>query len=148
MARPRKMLAPKPEKDKMFVPVGTKVQTINEAMKGVHTAGEHVGFLGGNIIRKPDYIQREELSADEKEQKKAIQALLLSVIQPNELSSKSTPEADRRSLVNKFNKSTLDDLLRMLPVDLRSFSASEIKEYQISEAERADIQEIYKERSP
>src|SRR4030042_843810 len=127
MAVTHKTLPPKPGKEDQFIKVGSP-GTVKEALAGKFEGKGRGGFLGGNIIRKDDYVVQENLSVDEKAQKKALQVLLGQTIEPNAISSKSTPAMDRRSLVTKLGKSTLDDILRLCPERLKAMNSKELQE--------------------
>jgi len=156
MPREPKFLPPKPGKERLLIKSKqSNPQTLEEATKGMQRGEERTGFLGeGNIVRKPDYMpEPEKLDADGIARKKAIQSLLLKVIQPVSLSSKSTSEQDRRSLVNKLNKSSLDELKRFLPDRVKRLSTDKLElivggEGDITEEEKAEIQTRYMDLSP
>jgi hypothetical protein len=155
--RTHKFLPQKPGKENQLIRRGRppKELTLNEAMAGKLKEGEvRTGFLGeGNIIHKPDYIVQESLSVEEKARKKALQAILSQVIEPNAISNKSSPQMDRRSLVNKLNRSTLDDLLRLCSDRLQRMTSTELQEIatgkeELTEADKAEVQNLYIDVSP
>lgn len=148
MPRPRKMLEPKPSKEELFIK--KRPQSVNEALAGVHKAGEYTGFLGdGDIVRKPDYEPPKEVLDDEgKALKKAITNLLMNVIEPFQLSSKSTIEMDKRSFFNKLKKSSLDELKRFLPKHLKKMTSEKLETMTITDEEKAEMQDLYREISP
>ena len=150
VTRTRKMLAPKPGKNELLIPRQNSVKSVNEALAGVHKAGGYTGFLGdGNIVTKPDYVVPvENLTDAEKARKKAITDLLMNVIEPVQLSSKSTLEADRRSLFNKLKKTSLEDLRNFLPGNMKHTPTESLQADQLSDEQKAEIQELYKEISP
>ena len=137
-------LPPKPGREHLL----QSPKDIKEALAGMKS-GVREGFLGGNAMRKPDYVQTENLSPDEKLQKKLLQSLLAQTIEPNALSSKSTAVMDKRNFVGKLSKCTLDFLLRMVPdrlKDLKELQAA--LEGNITEEEKSEIQELYRDLSP
>lgn len=148
MARTKTMLPPKPGKENLLISLNKK--NVNEALAGVHKAGGYTGFLGdGNIVKKPDYeAPPETLTASDKARKKAIADLLMAVIEPVQLSSKSTIEMDRRSLLNKIKKQSLDELRRFLPTRVKHLPTENLQADQLPEDEKAEIQDAYKEISP
>src|SRR3990167_5335383 len=141
------MLPPKPGKESLLIP---RTRSVNEALAGVHKAGGYTGFLGeGNVVKKPDYeIPVENLTASDKARKQAIASLLMDVIEPVQLSSKSTVEMDRRSLLNKIKKQSLEELRRFLPTRVKHLPTETLQADQLSEDEKAEIQDNYKEISP
>ncbi len=148
MPRPRKMLEPKPSKEELFIT--KRPQSVNEALAGVHKTGEYTGFLGdGDIVRKPDYVAPlEKLDDEGKALKKAITNLLMNVIEPFQLSSKSTVEMDKRSFFNKIKKSSLDDLKQFLTKRLKKMTSVQLENVTITDEEKAEMQDIYREISP
>ena len=157
MPRERKFLAPKPGKEQLLIRRSKKNNptTIGEALKGMQRGEDRTGFLGnGNIVRKPDYIpEPENLDSEGVARKKAIQSLLAKMIIPNSLGSKSTPEQDRRSLVNKLNKQSLSELERFLPDSLKGLTTNQLEqvvsgETGIVEGAEAEIQQKYMDISP
>jgi len=129
--------------------------TLNEATAGPMKEGEtRAGFLGeGNIIRKPDYVAQDGRTAEDKARKKALQTILGQTIEPNALSSKSSPAMDRRALVNKLSRGTLEDLLRLCPERLKDMTIGDLQEViagtvELSEWDKAEIQNLYMDVSP
>ena len=148
MRKTTKMLGPKPGKEHLLVPVGSKPATVAEGLAGMKGGESRSGFLGGgNIVRKPDYEPIPDSIVDLKA-KRLIQKMLAEIIEPNPLSAKSTVEMDRRSLVQKLNKSSLGDLKRFLPLRLRSLTPEELEIITVTEEEKAEIQDFYKDCSP
>jgi hypothetical protein len=149
MPRPRKVLAPKPSKEQMFVKVGQRPASVNEALKEVHKSGAYTGFLGeGDVVKKPDYVPPEEiLDTDGIARKKAVTDLLIKTIEPNQLSSKSTPEMDKRALFSKLKKSSLDELLRFLPSRVKKLHTEQLQA-ELTNEEKLEVQDNYKEISP
>ena len=155
MVKEKRMLEPKPGKEQLFIRKGKKVETISGALVGMKGGESRVGFLGeGNIIRKPDYIpEPENLGEEDKACKRTIQTLLTNVIEPNPLSTKSTLQLDRRSLVGKLSKSTLDELKRFLPTRIKRMSAEKLQQIlddstKITDEEKVEIQSLYQNISP
>lgn len=155
MARPKKMLGVKPGKENLLIKrQANNPGTITEAMQGIKKGGAYSGFLGdGNIVRKPEYAPTETLSSDEAKRKQVIQKFLLAIVEPNQLSVKSTPEADKRSFANKLKKSLLKEIERMLPEQYRTQPTDVLEQIAsnssvVSEDEKAEIQDLYKEVSP
>ncbi len=148
MSRPRKTLAPKPSKEELFIK--KRPQSVNEALAGVHKAGGYTGFLGdGDLLAKPDYVPPpEKLDAEGKVLKQTIINLLMRLIEPSQLSSKSTPEMDKRSFFNKLKKSSLDELKRFLPKRLKKMTSVQLESASITDEEKAEMQDIYREISP
>lgn len=152
MARQPKFLPPKPGKDKLLIKgtQGKKPETLDEAIKDMKSGGRS-GFLGeGNIIRKPDY-RPEVDSSTNLPMKRAIQMLLINTIQPNPLSIKSSPEMDKRSLVNKINRRSLSELKQLLPNGMKYIPLEELNtilEKGMSDEDKAEIQNLYMEVSP
>ncbi len=148
MPRPRTMLEPKPSKEELFIK--KRPQTVNEALVDIHTAGQHTGFLGaGDIVKKPDYVPPPEiLDAEGKALKQTITNLLMSLIEPSQLSSKSTPEMDKRSFFNKLKKSSLEELKRFLTKRLKKMTSVLLESATITDEEKAEMQDIYREISP
>ena len=148
MARQVKMLAPKPGKEKLLIKLGTKPETLSDALADMHGGESRSGFLsGGNILRKPDYVPLPD-NIEGIKQKKAIQKLLMSIIEPNPLSMRSTLEMDRRSLVAKLNRLPLSDIKKLVPERLKDMSPEEIAIVEVTDEEKAEIQDLYKEVSP
>ena len=146
VTRTKKMLPPKPGKEHLLIKSGAK--SIGEALAGMKGGESRTGFLGdGNIVRKPDYEPIPESPQDVK-LKRAIQQLLVSIIEPNPLSNKSTNEADKRSLVRKLSKTARNDLIRFLPERLKNMAPEELAIVEVSEGEKAEIQDLYLEISP
>ena len=153
MVRTKSFLPPKPGKTELLIKQKGAPSNVATALAGMKGGESRSGFLGeGNIIRKPDFVVSEDLGMNEKAQKKMLQTFLGQVIEPTALSSKSSPSMDRRALVNKLNRSTLSDLLRLVPERLRQMSAKQLEETiatnSIMEEEKADIQNLYMDASP
>lgn len=150
MPRTKTMLSPKPGREESLIPRQSKPKSVNEALAGVHKAGGYRGFLGeGNIVKQPDYeVPIENLDAAGRQRKQMITDLLLSVIEPTQLSSKSTPQMDRRSLYNKLKKSSLEILTRFLPARVAELPNERLKSDELSEDEKSEIQFLYMEISP
>ena len=154
MPRERKYLPQKPGKENLLIKQrGAK--GIGDALAGMKGGEARTGFLGdGNIVRKPDYMPKpENLDASELALKKTIQKLLISVIQPNPLSSKSTTEMDKRSLVNKLNRSSLVQLKGFLPSRIKRMPVEKVQQIldgtaAIEEEEKVEIQTFYMNISP
>jgi len=145
MARTKTMLAPKPGKEQLLIKRGN----VGEALAGMKGGESRSGFLGGNIVKKPDYeVPEEVLDEAGKLRRKAIMELLMAVIEPSQLSSKSTPEMDRRSLFNKLKKSSLEELKRFLPDKMNHTPTEHLKAESLSDEQKAGIQDLYKEISP
>ena len=143
------MMGAKPGKERLLI---KRPSTVAEATAGMKS-GSREGFLGeGNIIRLPDTDSTEHLSMTELAEKRQIQKLLLDAITPNSLSVKSTEVMDRRSLVSKLNRCSLDVLKRMLPERIAKMSSTDLEssaeENGITEEEKADIQMLYLAVSP
>jgi len=124
-------------------------------MGGEGKEERRVGFLGGiNETRLPDYVpEREVLSIEEAEKKTLITQLLLKWIVPNELSSRSKPELDKKSLASKLHKTTLKGLMDFLPDWFSSVAINNLKSYisgeeELSDEDKAEIQDRYKDISP
>lgn len=150
-----RVLPSKPGKDNQLIRMGRpKKQTINEALGGMKGGEAREGFLGtGNIVHKPDFVSQETLSSTEKMRKKHLQVILGQVIEPNAISSKSSPAMDRRSLVTKLGKSTLAELLRLTPDSLKTMSHEELEQIasdakSLEEDVKADMQNLYLDVSP
>lgn len=160
MPRERKTLPPKPGKDKLLVPVGrkeTKAENIGEATKGMEPGEARSGFLIGRKnynTRQPDYMPPpENLTAEETARKKIIRDLLGKIIIPNSLSSKSTPEMDKRSLINKLNRLRLEELISFLPERVLTLTNEQLSqivagESDIYEEEKVEIQDKFVKISP
>ena len=160
MAQPtthKRVTMNKPGRDSLMVPMGrgNKETTIGQAIAGMRGGENREGFLGDgtNLIKKPGYEATEDLSAMEKQQKKLWQNLLGKVIEPNALSSKSSPAMDRRSLVTKLNRSLLEEILRLVPDSMKRLSNEELQKLNenpdlISESDKAEIQTLYLDVSP
>lgn len=159
MAKPRTLLPSKPGKEHLLIRQVRRgisgPETIVDALAGMQNTTSASGFLsGGNIIRKPDYVERENLSEEDLVRLRWIRKILSIVIEPNQLSMRSTPEMDRRALVSKLNKAPLSTLIRLLPQSLKDKSATELKEVLgnttdlITDDEKAEIQELYRDVSP
>lgn len=125
------------------------------ALKGMEPGDARKGFLpGGNITRLPDYVPEEEvLSKEEAERKTLIQKLLLKWVVPNELSSRSNENLDRKSMASKFQKNTLAELMRFLPDWFVDVSNEKLQAYLegdeiLSDEDKAEIQDKYKDISP
>lgn len=153
MARQPKFLPPKPGKENLLIKRKKQegAESINEALQGMKGGETRSGFLGdGNIIRQPDFVPEPDKVSDAL-LKKTMQKLLASVIEPNPLSNKSTAEMDKRSLVNKLNRRSLDELKELLPRRIRRFDVEKIQgllDGAISEEEKVEIQGLYMEVSP
>mgnify|MGYP001558894029 CR=1 FL=1 len=148
MAQRTKMLEPKPGKEKLLIKLGTKPGNIGDALTDMHGGESRSGFLsGGNIIRKTDYVPLPD-SIDGIRQKRAIQKVLVGIIEPNPLSMKSTLEMDRRSLVTKLNRLTLSDIKKLVPERLKGMTPEEIAIVEVTDEEKSEIQDLYKEVSP
>lgn len=126
-----------------------------QAMGGDGKEERRVGFLGGvNATRKPDYVpEREVLSIEETERKNVITQLLLQWIVPNELSSRSKPELDRKSLASKLHKTNLAGLMQFLPAWFSGVPTEKLQAYldgeeALSDEDKAEIQDRYKDISP
>jgi hypothetical protein len=144
----------KPGKENLLVPMG-RGKNINEAIAGMKGGETRSGYLGTgeNLLKKPGYVAMEDLSQEEKEQKRLLQELLGKVIEPNALSTKSSPEMDRRSLIGKLKKSLMDDLLKLVPKSIKEMSNEELRSLVSSietmdEADKAEIQSLYMDVSP
>lgn len=156
MPRERKVLPPKPGKDQLFVKRGRKESpvTVEEALKGMKPGEKREGHLGGISLKKPDFVPEvDSLDSDGLARKGAIKNLLIRVIQPNSLGSKSTPEMDRRAFVNKVNKLTLKELRRFLPERVDSLATEQLEQIasgasDIFEEEKAETQQRYMDISP
>jgi len=104
--------------------------------------------------KHPPIIEEPEiLDADGIAQKRALISLLSKVIMPNSLSSKSTDIADRRSLVNKLNRSTLKKLREFVPDRIKRMSTEKLQsiasgDEQILDEESVEIQTLYMDLSP
>ena len=153
---PRKFLPQKPGKSALLVPAGRKnPETIADATHGMQRGEARTGFLHGvNLARKPDFIPvAENLSENEKVRKGVCRDLLIKLIIPNALSTKSTPEQDRRSLSGKLNKLNLVELERFLPDRLRQASVDELQtilngDGSLTEEEKNHMQDSYRNISP
>ena len=127
---------------------------LTKALAGMKPGEKREGFLGGEGSRKPDYIPEEEvLSPAEAERKRIIFELLMKWVVPNELSAKSTPRIDKRSLASKLNKTTLARLLGFLPPWFKDVPTKKLTAYldgeeELSDADHAYIQDQYKDISP
>ncbi len=146
----------KPKKGSLIVPRGRK-----ETVKGPETAEEVMAGMKGGDVRtgvvsptKPTYVPLvETLTSDTIAQKRALQSLLAKYIMPNSLSSKSTADADKRSLVNKLNRRTLQELKELVPDRIKRMSVEELKSIldgsgDILDEEKVEIQNLYMGTSP
>lgn len=159
MARTRTILPPKPGKEQLLIKSGrnkaSNTPTIKEATAGMQRGEVRTGFLGeGNLLHKPDFIPGpENLGPDGVARKRVTQDLLAKWIIPNSLSAKSTPELDRKSMVNKLRKSTLAELQRLLPESVNELTTEQLKqifagESDIGDEQKAEIQDLYLNVSP
>ncbi len=161
MPREKTFLPPKPGKEKLLIPLRKSQQSqqnpgdIGQALKAMHGGEIRTGFLGtGDIVRKPDTLPEVDmLDAEGVARKKAIQALLAKVIQPNSLSNKSSKEQDKRSLVFKLSKCSMRELMRLLPEVVACLTTRQMEDIangitNIAEADEAGIQERYIDLSP
>ena len=72
---------------------------------------------------------------------------------PNSLSSKSTDIADKRSLVNKLNRSTLKELRELVPDRIKRMSIEKLQGLldgteEILDEESVEMQTLYMDISP
>ena len=143
----------RPKKDDLLVPMGRKQkpESASEVTAGMKAGEKRAGRTGG----KPDPVieEPEVLDAEGVEQKRLFQAILTKTILPNSLSSKSTPEADKRSLVNKLNRRTLRELRGLIPDRIKRMSNEKLEKIldgteEMLDEEKVEIQTLYMEVSP
>ena len=151
---PRTKTYLKPGKEKLLVKMGRKEnvpESAEEIMAGMKRGEERIG---GSPPKNPPFIPTPEtLDAEGMAQKRALQSLLVKYILPNSLSSKSSPEADRRSLINKLNRRTLKELRELVPVRIKRMSSEKLKGIldgteEILDEEKVEIQNLYMDTSP
>lgn len=142
----------KPKKGNLIVPRGRKgPETAEEVMAGMKGGDVRAGVV---TPPKPTFVSPiESLDAEGILQKRALQTLLTKYIMPNSLSSKSTPEADRRSLINKLNRRTLQELKELVPDRIKRMSAEKLQSIldgsgEILDEEKVEIQNLYMSASP
>jgi len=155
MPKERQYLAGKPEKEDLLIKRQRgNPETIGTATKTMKRGETRKGFLGeGNITRKPDHVVAEALAPEGVTRKRLIQNLLAKWIEPNQLGSRSTALMDKRSLVSKLKNRTLEELEQLLPDSVLVLTTSQLQdidkgESDISEEQKTEIQEMYKDRSP
>ncbi len=142
----------KPDKKNLIVPRGRKKSsTIEGAMAGMKGGEVREGDLWDKKT-KPELVP-EVLDADGIARRRAITSILTSTIMPNSLSSKSTEQMDRRSLINKLNRSSLKELKRLLPDRIKRMSTENLQNLaehpdEIPDEERVEIQNLYMDVSP
>lgn len=148
MPREKKYL--KPKKDKLLVKMGRKEQT--QTVTGVMADMEGGEKREGDLWKKkyrPDYIQPpDNLDADGLARRRAMVSLLTQIIMPNSLSSKSTAEMDKRSFVNKLNKSTFVQIKRLIPDRIKRLSTEKLQSAvlnpdEILDEEKVEMQNLY-----
>lgn len=142
----------KPKKEELLVPMGRKEpESAGEVMARMKGGEKRVGRTGGKPT--PKIEEPEVLNAEGIEQKRLVQAILTKIIMPVSLSSKSTPEADKRSLINKLNRRALRELRVLLPDRIKRMSNEKLKQIldgteEMLDEEKVEIQNLYMEVSP
>lgn len=144
----------KPKKKDLLVKRGRKESdtTVEGAMAGMKGGEARGGDLWGKTTRSVDMPEPDNLDADGIARKRAIVSLLTSVIMPNSLSSKSTPEMDKRSLINKLNKSTFVEIKRLVPDRIKRMSTEKLQGIldgteEVLDEEKVEMQNLYMDTS-
>jgi len=143
----------KPAKENLLIKKGQRPNP-GEIMAGMKGGEERVGTgrLDGSK-RRPDFMPSETLDAEDTAKKRTLIELLTKIITPNSLSSKSTPEQDKRSLVNKLNKSMLKEIKELVPDRIKRMSPEKLQELientdLVTDSEQVEIQTLYMDASP
>ena len=146
----------KPNKGNLLVKKGERdiPETPGAIMAGMRGGEERYATKNYYPKKHIPVIQEPEiLDADGIAQKRAVIGLLTKVIMPNSLSSKSTDIADKRSLVNKLNRSTLKKLREFVPDRIKRLSTEKLQSIasgteEILDEESVEIQTLYMDLSP
>ena len=141
----------KPGKEQLIVPRGRRApESAEEVMVGLKKGSR----IGSSYVGKPDFVPEvDDLDAEGVARKRAIRSLLTSVIIPNSLSSKTSSEQDKRSLVGKLNKRTLKELNGFIPDRIKRMSVEKLQKVldgteEITDEEKVEMQDLYKSISP
>ena len=143
----------KPEKSNLLVNKGQR-ETPGEmmaGMKGGEARTETSRYYPKKhvpIIEEPEVLDEEGVT-----RRRAIISLLTKVIMPNSLSSKSTDIADKRSLVNKLNRTELKQLKGLIPDRIKRMSAEKLQALvdgteEVPDDEAVEMQTLYMNASP
>lgn len=149
----------KPGKENLIAPLGRKAASkAGEVMAGMERGEERTGqgkqMPSSNHPNLPDYMpEPENLDAEGIAQKRVLRGLLVSVLVPNSLSSKTSGEQDKRSLVSKLNKRTLKELKGFVPDRINRMSVLKLQNIldgteEITDEEKVEMQDLYKDISP
>lgn len=147
-------------KTKTFVKPGKENLIVPRGRKAAEGAGEVMANMKrgdarfGGHVRQPDFIpEPENLDTEGIARKRVLRGLLVSVLIPDSLSSKSSPEQDKRSLVNKLNKRMLKELKGFIPDRINRMSVEKLQNIidgteEITDEEKVEMQDLYKNISP
>ena len=142
----------KPGKENLIISNKKRVpKSAEDVMAGMKGGDERIG--SNYTIKSAPKPAVDNLDAEGIAQKRAMRDLLISAIVPNSLSSKSSPEQDKRSLVGKFNKCTLKELKGFIPDRIKRMSVEKLKGIldgteEITDEEKVEIQDLYMGISP
>lgn len=146
----------KPDKSNLLVKMGRKdtPETADGILKEMGNKTEASGVKHFYPKKHPPVIAEPEVLDEEGvAQKRALIDLLTKLIIPNALSSRSTPEQDKRSLVLKLNRCELKELKGLVPDRIKRMSVEKLKSIldgtdDIKEEEKVEIQSLYMDISP